>query len=154
RSEGDAGVVGLELLRIFETRVMGFEILTAPFAIAQLQLNILLTEMGVTPPKGRRLAIFLTNALTGWHDQGDTKINFPEMKEEFDASQAVKRSSRIIVILGNPPYDRFAGAAQAEEAELVAHYKGIELVEERTKDGDVKSDEFGRSKKKQRGQSL
>jgi predicted helicase len=66
----------------------------------------------------------------------------------------VKHEAKIIVILGNPPYDRFTGAAQAEEAELVAHYKGIELVEVRNKDGSVKRDKFGRPKKKQRGDSL
>ncbi len=77
------------------------------------------------------------------------------MRAEFDASQRVKRGAKIIVILGNPPYDRFTGAAQAEEAELVAHYKSIELVEERNnKDGTIKRDEFGRVKKKQRGESL
>ena len=65
------------------------------------------------------------------------KLNFPEVREEFDASQQVKRDARIIVVLGNPPYDRFTGAAQAEEAELVAHYKGIKLVEQKTKDGAV-----------------
>ena len=154
RAEGELHMLALELLHALEHRVVGFEILTAPFAIAQLQLYILLAELGVPPPTGQRLAIFLTNALTGWHDPADIKINFPEMREEFDASQAVKRSAKIIVILGNPPYDRFAGAAQAEEAELVAHYKGIELVEERTRDGQIKLDEFGRPAKKQRGQSL
>ena len=154
RRAGDQDVVGLELLRAFESRVIGFEILTAPFAVAQLQLYILLAELGVEPPAGHRLSIFLTNALTGWHDHGNFKLNFPEMREEFDASQAVKHSAKIIVVLGNPPYDRFAGAAQAEESELVAHYKGIELVEEKGKDGQVKLDVFGRPKKKQRGQSL
>ncbi len=39
----------------------------------------------------------------------------------------------------------FTGAAQAEEAELVAHYKGIELVEVRDNKGAVVRDEFGRS---------
>src|SRR5437763_12062935 len=130
---------------------MGFEILTAAFAIAQLQLYLLLDELGWRPDAAHRLAIFLTNALSGWHDTGDIKLNFPEMREEFDASQKVKRDAKIIVILGNPPYDRFTGAAQAEEAELVAHYKGIELREEREKDGSVKRDEFGRIKRKQRG---
>jgi len=154
RRAGDEDVLGLELLKAFETRVIGFEILTAPFAVAQLQLYVLLAELGVEPPAGHRLSVFLTNALTGWHDEGDFKLNFPEMREEFDASQAVKRSAKIIVVLGNPPYDRFAGAAQAEESELVAHYKGIELVEEKGKDGQVKLDEFGRRKKKQRGKSL
>ena len=154
RREGDESVAGIELLKAFEERVIGFEILMAPFAIAQLQLYILLSELGVEPPAGHRFSVFLTNALTGWHDQGDIKLNFPEMRQEFDASQAVKRAAKIIVILGNPPYDRFTGAALAEEAELVAHYKGIELVEERGKDGQVKLNEFGRPKKKQRGRSL
>ena len=45
-------------------------------------------------------------------------------------------------------------SAQAEEAELVAHYKGIELVEERDRDSSVNRNEFGRPKKKQRGESL
>ncbi|MGP0092311.1 MAG: type ISP restriction/modification enzyme [Xanthobacteraceae bacterium] len=154
RREGDESSLGLELARAFHERVMGFEILTAPFAIAQLQLYLLLDQLGSRPDAAHRLAIFLTNALSGWHDSGDIKLNFPEMREEFDASQKVKHEAKIIVILGNPPYDRFTGAAQAEEAELVAHYKGIELVEERNKDGSVKRDEFGRPKKKQRGESL
>jgi Type ISP C-terminal specificity domain/N-6 DNA Methylase len=152
-SEGDATTVGLELTTAFQNRVIGFEILTAPFAIAQLQLYLLLEQLGAKPDADRRLAIFLTNALSGWHDKGDIKLNFPEMREEFDASQKVKREGRIIVVLGNPPYDRFTGAAQAEEAELVAHYKGIELVEQKTKDGAVKLDGFGHPLMKQRGSS-
>lgn len=154
RREGDEDSLGLELARAFNERVMGFEILTAPFAVAQLQLYLLLDRLGSPPDAAHRLAILLTNALSGWHDEGDIKLNFPEMREEFDASQRVKREAKIIVILGNPPYDRFAGAAQAEEAELVAHYKGIRLVEEYNKDGSVKRDEFGRVRKKQRGESL
>jgi hypothetical protein len=154
KREGDENSLGLELARAFHERVMGFEILTAPFAIAQLQLYLLLDQLGSRPDAAHRVAIFLTNALSGWHDAGDIKLNFPEMREEFDASQKVKHDAKIIVIIGNPPYDRFTGAAQAEEAELVAHYKGIELVEERNKDGSIKSDEFGRAKKKQRGDSL
>lgn len=152
-AEGDATTVGLELTTAFQNRVIGFEILTAPFAIAQLQLYLLLEQLGAKPDAERRLAIFLTNALSGWHDKGDIKLNFPEMREEFDASQKVKREGRIIVVLGNPPYDRFTGAAQAEEAELVAHYKGIELVEQKTKDGTIKLDGFGHPLMKQRGSS-
>ena len=97
--------------------------------------------------------MYLTNALSGWHEPGDIKLNFPEMREEFDASQKVKHEAKIIVILGNPPYDRFTGAAQAEEAALVAAPEG-ELVEVRDKRGAVARDEFGRAKKKQRGESL
>jgi len=155
KREGDESSLGLELARAFHERVMGFEILTAPFAIAQLQLFLILDQLGSRPDAAHRLAIFLTNALSGWHDAGDIKLNFPEMREEFDASQRVKREAKIIVILGNPPYDAFAGAAQAEEAELVAHYKGIELVDDiDPKTKQARRDEFGKLKKKQRGQSL
>jgi SAM-dependent methyltransferase len=87
---GDESALGLELARAFHERVMGFEILTAPFAIAQLQLYLLLDEFGSTPDEKHRVAIFLTNALSGWHDAGDIKLNFPEMREEFDASQRAR----------------------------------------------------------------
>jgi hypothetical protein len=154
KKEGDESSLGLELARAFQERVIGFEILTAPFAIAQLQLYLLLDELGSRPDDAHRVSVYLTNALSGWSDPGDVKLNFPEMREEFDASQKVKREVKIIVVLGNPPYDRFTGAAQAEEAELVAHYKGIELIEVHDKDGAVLRDEFGRPKKRQRGESM
>lgn len=53
------------------------------------------------------------------------KLHFPELQAEYDAAHAVKRSARIIVIIGNPPYNRFAGVPLSEEADLVDHYKGI-----------------------------
>lgn len=155
RAEGDEAVIGLELSRAFHERVIGFEILTAPFAVAQLQLYLLLDSLGAKPDPEKHLTVFLTNALSGWRDSGNVKLTFPEMREEFDASQEVKHQAKIIVVIGNPPYDAFAGAAQSEEAELVAHYKGIELVEDvDPKTKQVRRDEFGKPRKKQRGQSL
>ena len=67
--------------------------------------------------------MFLTNALTGWDDPAQIKVNFPELREEHELARHVKRDARIIVVLGNPPYNRFAGAAIAEEADLVDHYR-------------------------------
>ncbi len=155
KADGDDATLALELSQAFQHRVIGFEILTAPFAIAQLQLYLLLQSLGAEKEQISRLAVFLTNSLSGWHDTGGIKLNFPEMRDEYDASQAVKRKTPIIVILGNPPYDAFAGAALAEEAELVAHYKGIELaVEVDRKTKQTKLDEFGKPKKKQKGDSL
>lgn len=154
KAEGDEAAIGLELSRAFHERVIGFEILTAPFAVAQLQLYLLLDSLGAKPEADKRLMIFLTNSLAGWRDSGDVKLSFPEMRDEFDASQEVKHKAKIIVVIGNPPYDRFAGATQDDEAELVAHYKGIELVDDvDAKTKQVKRNEFGRPKKKQRGKS-
>src|SRR4029077_2569132 len=100
KASGDQAAIGLELSRAFHERIIGFEILTAPCAIAQLQLYLLLDNLGAKPDQAKRLFIFLTNALSGWRDTGDVKLTFPEMKEEFDASQEVKHKARIIVVIG------------------------------------------------------
>ncbi|MGC1247540.1 MAG: N-6 DNA methylase, partial [Spirulinaceae cyanobacterium] len=48
-------------------RIFGFEILTAPFVVAHLQLGLLLQNLGVPLVEEReRVAVYLTNALTGW----------------------------------------------------------------------------------------
>jgi hypothetical protein len=152
RRTGNQTTVGLELKQALTRRIIGFELLTAPFAVAQLQLYILLAELGVPPAADERLSVFLTNALTGWSDSRDVKITFPEMRDEFDASQAVKQNTRVIVVIGNPPYDAFAGVAQAEEAELVAVYKGATMVDKiDRKTGNVVRDRLGFVEKRQRG---
>ena len=48
---------------------------------------------------------------------------FPEMEEERDAAEEVKRGKPILVILGNIPYNAFAGVSPAEEERLVEPYK-------------------------------
>src|ERR1700680_1809304 len=57
KREGDESSLGLELARAFHERVMGFEILTAPFAIAQLQLYLLLDQLGSRPDEAHRVSI-------------------------------------------------------------------------------------------------
>ena len=50
------------------------------------------------------------------------------MEEEHDKAEAVKLHKRILVVLGNPPYNGFAGVAVTEERDLSDAY--------RWKDGD------------------
>lgn len=149
---GDKTILAAELLHAVTKRILGFEILTAPFVVSQLQLYMLLADLGEAPKPPTRPAVFLTNALTGWEGSDQIKLNFPELKEEHESAQEVKKSARIIVILGNPPYNRFAGIAMAEEADLVDHYKGIKRVpkkvrgkEVREKDGSVELVQDGQS---------
>jgi hypothetical protein len=48
----------------------------------------------------------------------------PELQAERDAAQHVKRDAPILVVLGNPPYNAFAGVGQTdEERALVQPYK-------------------------------
>jgi hypothetical protein len=122
---GAGALLAEKLLQAVRQRVIGFEILTAPFVIAQLQIYLLLSNLGAAPLAGQRPAVFLTNALTGWEGPDQVKLRFPELQEEHDAAKRVKHGGKIIVIIGNPPYNRFAGVPLQEEADLADHYKGI-----------------------------
>ena len=124
-SEGEKTLLAAQLLDAMCRRFIGFEVLTAPFVVAQLQLYLLLSQANAEPDESHRPAIFLTNALTGWQGPDQLKLNFPELQEEHDAARVVKRDAKVIVVLGNPPYNRFAGVPLEEEASLVDHYKGI-----------------------------
>lgn len=137
--EGAGAMLGAKLLDACCRRILGFEILTAPFVIAQLQVYFILSKLGAAPGEGQthRPAIFLTNALTGWDGMDQLKLNFPEMQQEHDAAQKVKREAKIIVILGNPPYNRFASVPMEEEADLADYYKGIRR--------DAKGKQIGKS---------
>src|SRR5664280_1749152 len=53
---------------------------------------------------------------------------FTEMEEERDKAEAVKQHAPILVILGNPPYNIYAGAAIAEERDLVEAYRVTRCV--------------------------
>jgi hypothetical protein len=137
RSEGSGSLLPAELLDAVCRRLIGFEILTAPFVVAQLQIYLMLDELGAPPDEAHRPAVFLTNALTGWESGEQMRLAFPELQEEHDAARRVKREEPIIVVLGNPPYNRFAGVPLDEEASLVDHYKGIRR--------DAKGQQLGKS---------
>lgn len=50
-------------------------------------------------------------------------FSFAELKDEHDAAGRVKREEKILVILGNPPYNGFAGVAVEEERDLTDAYR-------------------------------
>lgn len=108
-------------------RIFGFELLPAPFVVSHLQLGLLLQGLGapLSEKLHERVGVYLTNALTGWNPPKvpKQKLMFPEMEEERDAAELVKRDKTILVVLGNPPYYAFAGVSPEEEQGLVEPYK-------------------------------
>jgi predicted helicase len=118
REKGGDALLAADLKEAAIKRVFGFEILPAPFVIAHLQLGILLENLGApfSDIKHERAGIFLTNALTGWEPPKEPKpLPFVELEQERDAAGDVKREKPILVVLGNPPYNSFAGIANIEE---------------------------------------
>ncbi len=131
--ENGAGALAMALVKKAAIeRIFGFEILTAPFVVAHLQLGLFLQSLGVPLIEdSERVGIYLTNALTGWQPPDEEskqkiqqlQLSFPELNKEREAADEVKRGKPILVILGNPPYNAFAGTSPAEEAGLVEVYK-------------------------------
>jgi hypothetical protein len=125
---GTGALLAQKLKRAAKDRVFGFEILPAPFVVAHLQLGLMLRRLGapLDHDTNERVGVYLTNALTGWEPPEDPKNQlplFPELLEERDAANKVKQQVPIIVILGNPPYNAFAGTSPEEEGGLVDAYK-------------------------------
>ena len=113
-----------------QERVFGFELLPAPFVVAHLQMGLLLQNLSVPldDSKNERAAIYLTNALTGWEPPSEAAkkqltLAIPEFRQEKEAADGIKQEKKIIVILGNPPYNGFAGLAVEEERDLSNAYR-------------------------------
>ena len=125
KAKGTDALAPQRLKRAMTERVFGFEILPAPLVVAHLQIGLLLTGLGAPLGEDERAGVYLTNALTGWEPPKGPKqhLIFPELEQERDAAESVKREKPILVILGNPPYNAFAGVAQGEERDLVEPYK-------------------------------
>ena len=127
KERGEDALVASELKEAAKNRVFGFEIVPAPFVVSHLQIGLLLDQLGVPlSDRGQeRVAVYLTNALTGWEPPKGPKqhLIFPELEEERDAAEGVKRDTPILVVLGNPPYNGFAGVSPAEEEGLLEPYK-------------------------------
>jgi len=128
-SKGMGDLAAEALKQAAVTRVVGFEIMTAPFVIAHWQVGELLKD---TPLQdGERAAIYLTNALTGWAESeaGPAIPGYEALVEERSAATAIKRERPILVVLGNPPYNAYAGLSPDDEGDLVdAYKKGLQAV--------------------------
>jgi predicted helicase len=123
--KGEDATRGQKLKTAVQSRVFGFEILPAPVVVAHLQIGLLLEEFGVGLQDDRRerAGVYLTNSLTGWDESPKTKLPFPEFEEERSRADRVKKTAKILVVLGNPPYNGLAGVAIGEERELSNAYR-------------------------------
>ena len=91
-------------------QLYGFEIQVGPYAVAQLRLSRALTERRASlPTEGPN--VYLTDTL----ESPDVTPQFPsllsrELSTQHKMAIAVKKSTPILVCIGNPPYDRHGAA--------------------------------------------
>ena len=127
---GLGALIGSRIKQAAMERVFGFEIMPAPLVVAHLQVGLTMRDLDapLADDGTERAGVYLTNALTGWEADSNVGIPFPELAEERKHAAHVKREVPILVILGNPPYNGFAGVAVDEERELSDAYRRTKHV--------------------------
>lgn len=106
-------------------RINGFELMMAPYIVSHLRLGLALQETGFTFTKNDRLRVFLTNSLEP-HTAAQLSFIGEHVAEEAKEAERAKKSIRVTVVVGNPPY---AGHSQnnGEWARgLVEPYRSID----------------------------
>ena len=133
QNRGLGALTGARVKQAATERVFGFEIMPAPFVVAHLQVGLTMQNLDAPLADNgndgnERPGVFLTNALTGWEPRATKPLPFPELEEERDRAERVKQETPILVILGNPPYNGYAGMAVGEERELSEAYRTTRRV--------------------------
>ena len=127
---GMGALTGARVKQAATERVFGFEIMPAPFVVAHLQVGLTMQDLDapLSDDADERAGVFLTNALTGWEPTVQKPLPFPELEEERDRAERVKRETPVLVVLGNPPYNGYAGMAVDEERALSTAYRTTKKV--------------------------
>jgi len=115
-------------------RLNGFELLMASYAMAHLQIDLLLKETGFKATKNQRTKIYLTNSLEEYHpDTGTLFANW--LSSEANEANHIKRDTPVMCIIGNPPYSGESANKGDWIMDLMQDYKkepgGKEKLKER-----------------------
>jgi len=113
RQMGNAGMWSGYVRQHLLSRLFGFELLIAPYAMAHLKLGMQLAAVDLPKEEqttwaydfntNERLGIYLTNTLDEALKRSDVMFG-RYISDEANEAARVKRSYPVMVILGNPPY--------------------------------------------------
>jgi predicted helicase len=132
--KGQEGIWSSYVEKDLIPRLNGFELLMASYAMAHLQLHLLLRETGFKPTKSQRTKIYLTNSLEESHpDAGTLFANW--LSSEANEANQIKRDTPVMCIIGNPPYSGESANKGDWIMNLMEDYKkepgGVEKLKER-----------------------
>jgi len=118
------------------TRLFGFEILMAPYAIAHLKLDLELEARDMTPLQREkwacdlsdidRIGIYLTNTLDDAYFTFTKSLGSGFLFDEVDAASSVKRDHPVMVVIGNPPYSGHSANQSASIKKMIEDYKFVD----------------------------
>jgi len=122
RFEGQQGIWSNYVETHLLPRLNGFELLMASYAMAHLQMDLLMTETGYKPIREQRFRIYLTNSLEESHpDTGTLFANW--LSTEANEANHIKRDTPVMVVMGNPPYSVSSSNKSEWIQNLIADYK-------------------------------
>ena len=132
--EGQEGIWSNYVENHLLPRLIGFELLMASYAMAHLQIDLLLKETGFVSTREQRLKIYLTNSLEESHpDTGTLFANW--LSNEANEANRIKRDVPVMIVMGNPPYSGESANKGEWIMSLMEDYKkepgGKEKIKER-----------------------
>src|SRR5690554_2173672 len=99
----------------------------ASYAMAHLQLDLLLKETGFKPTKDQRTRVYLTNSLEEYHpDTGTLFANW--LSSEANEANRIKRDTPVMCVIGNPPYSGISSNKGEWINSLIEDYKYVDGV--------------------------
>jgi predicted helicase len=120
--EGQKGIWSNYVETHLLPRLNGFELLMASYAMAHLQLDLLLTGTGYKPTTNQRFRVYLTNSLEEHHqDTGTLFANW--LSTEANEANHIKRDTPVMCVIGNPPYAVSSTNKNEWIQNLIADYK-------------------------------
>ncbi len=125
--EGQQGIWSNYVETHLLPRLNGFELLMASYAMAHLQLDLLLTETGYKPTTNQRFRVYLTNSLEESHpDTGTLFANW--LSTEANEANHIKRDTPVMCVIGNPPYSGISSNNGEWISKLIEDYKYVDGV--------------------------
>jgi predicted helicase/SOS-response transcriptional repressor LexA len=110
------------------TRLHGYELLMAPYAIAHLKIGLKLYETGYRFGSDERARVYLTNALEPASVLADERAAglFDALGREAQAVNAIKRDRRFTIVIGNPPYSYMSANLTSAAAALIEPFRFVD----------------------------
>lgn len=116
------------------TRLVGFELQTGPFAVAELRTTDLLADLGATLPE-EGLGLYVTDTLDDPHaEQTQLGSGLDLISQSRSRAAEIKSTRKVTVVIGNPPYDERAqgrggwieNGSDADKTSKGDHYRPLD----------------------------
>ncbi|MCK5012199.1 MAG: N-6 DNA methylase [Candidatus Omnitrophica bacterium] len=124
----------------------GFEVMMAPYTIGHLRMMLALEDVGYKMEKNENINLYLTNTLVEEPDRRDWKGRLveKELLKESELSNRLKKETKVLAILGNPPYSMESKNNDPFILKLMEDYKKINGIPLKERNSKVIMDDYAK----------